>query len=128
MALIIVLVAICYNKSMDFDDYQKAIIKFDHFEATSSPLAPGFYEKILGLTGESGETADKFKKIIRDQNGQITPENKDEIKKELGDILWYLASIARYLDIPLSDLAQTNIDKLESRLKRNKLHGSGDNR
>ena len=113
---------------MDFDDYQKAIIKFDHFEATSSPLAPGFYEKILGLTGESGEAADKFKKIIRDQNGQITPENKDEIKKELGDILWYLASIARYLDIPLSDVAQTNIDKLESRLKRNKLHGSGDNR
>lgn len=121
-------IAICYNKFMDFNDYQQAIIKFDHFSPVDNPTAPGLSEKILGLTGEAGETADKFKKIIRDQNGQITEENKTEIKKELGDVLWYLASIARYLDIPLDDIAKTNIAKLESRLQRNQLHGSGDNR
>lgn len=113
---------------MNFNDYQAKIIKFDHFSATSDPTEPAFSEKLLGLVGEAGETADKFKKIIRDQDGKITPENTAEIKKELGDILWYLASIARYLEIPLDDVAQTNIDKLESRLQRNKLHGSGDNR
>ncbi|MBR2831032.1 nucleoside triphosphate pyrophosphohydrolase family protein [Candidatus Saccharibacteria bacterium] len=113
---------------MNFNDYQAKIIKFDYFSATNDPTEPAFSEKLLGLVGEAGETADKFKKIIRDQDGQITPENTAEIKKELGDILWYLASIARYLDIPLEDVAKSNIDKLESRLQRNLIHGSGDNR
>lgn len=128
MALIIVLVAICYNKSMDFNDYQQSIIKFDTYSPTQDASNPALTEKILGLSGEAGETVDKFKKIIRDQNGKITAENKLEIKKELGDVLWYLASIARYLDISLDDVAKSNLDKLESRLKRNLIHGSGDNR
>ena len=113
---------------MNFNDYQAKIIKFDRFPATPNPTDPAFSEKLLGLVGEAGETADKFKKIIRDQSSQITPENKEEIKKELGDVLWYLASIARYLEIPLDDIAKANITKLDSRLQRNKLHGSGDNR
>ena len=51
-----------------------------------------------------------------------------EIVKELGDILWYIAQVASYLDVPLSDIATKNIDKLQNRLERNKLRGSGDNR
>ena len=42
--------------------------------------------------------------------------------------MWYVANVARYLNIPLSEIAEGNIDKLSSRKKRNKLHGEGDNR
>ena len=106
---------------MNFDEYQKRAQKYDFF-------APGFSEKILGLAGESGEAADKVKKIIRDHQGQATAADRTTLIKELGDVLWYLASLARYLDTPLSQVAEENLAKLESRYQRNKLHGSGDER
>lgn len=113
---------------MTFDDYQKAIIKFDTFPQSENLRDPGYLEKILGLTGEAGEVAEKFKKAIRDKAGKITTEDKKEIAKELGDCLWYLATLARYLNLSFSEVAQMNIDKLQSRLERNQLRGSGDNR
>lgn len=113
---------------MNFNDYQDTVKKFDQFSATSDPTQPGFTAKLLGLSGETGEVMEKFKKILRDQAGQVTSENKEEIKKELGDVLWYLATISRYLEIPLEDVATANIAKLSSRQKRGKLGGSGDNR
>ena len=113
---------------MKFDEYQKTAAKCDFFEASLEPMTPGFLEKILGLSGEAGEVADKFKKIIRDKDGKISDEDKKAIIKELGDVLWYLASIARYLGVPLSEVAKTNVEKLEDRLARNVLHGEGDNR
>ena len=113
---------------MNLDEYQKAIIKYDTSVETDNLASVGFIEKILGLTGEAGETADKVKKIIRDKKGEPSDEDRAAIVKELGDVLWYVASISRYLGIPLSDVAQKNIDKLEDRYKRNKIHGSGDER
>jgi len=113
---------------MNFDDYQLKAKKYDLFEATKDLKSINFSEKILGLVGEAGETADKVKKILRDKNGTISPEDEDLLVKELGDTLWYLASIARYLDIPLSKVAEKNLAKLEDRYQRNQLHGSGDNR
>ena len=87
-----------------------------------------FIEKVLGLTGEAGETADKIKKILRDKDGVMSSEDRDLIAKELGDTLWYIAAIARYLDLSLSEIAKSNIDKLENRYQRNKIHGEGDKR
>lgn len=113
---------------MDLDTYQKKAAEFDLFEATADLNATGFLEKILGLVGEAGETADKIKKILRDKDGEVSKEDCTEITKELGDILWYVASIARYFDVSLSEVAQNNIDKLTSRKKRGKLQGQGDNR
>ena len=113
---------------MDFDEYQKKAKKYDFFEVTGDLKDAGFVEKILGLTGEAGEAADKVKKIIRDKKGVASDEDKDAIKKELGDVLWYVANMSRYLGFSLSDIAETNIDKLESRYQRNKLHGAGDER
>ena len=88
----------------------------------------GLIEKVLGLPGEAGEAADKFKKIIRDKGGVISKASREEIVKELGDVLWYIAMIAEYLEVPLSEVSKMTSDKLESRYNRNKLHGSGDNR
>lgn len=113
---------------MGFDEYQKKAAKYDLAEATADLKAVGFIEKVLGLVGEAGETADKIKKILRDKNGIVTPEDKDLVIKELGDTLWYVAAIARYLDVSLSEVADENIAKLESRRRRNKLHGEGDKR
>ena len=113
---------------MDFNEYQERIKKFDTFSPVENAKEPAFSEKIMGLAGEAGETVDKFKKIIRDKDGVISDEDQEEIAKELGDVLWYVASLSRYLNVPLSEVAEKNVEKLESRLERNQLHGSGDNR
>lgn len=113
---------------MNLDKYQKRAAEFDLFETTMDLKSPGFLEKVLGLVGETGEAADKVKKIIRDKGGYASKEDKAEIIKELGDALWYLANVARYMGVPLSDVADRNIEKLTSRRKRNKISGEGDNR
>ena len=113
---------------MEFDDYQKRAAKYDLFEVVSDFREVGFIEKVLGLTGEAGETADKIKKVLRDKDGVISDEDRESIAKELGDVLWYIAAIARYLGVELSEVANGNIDKLESRYQRDKLHGAGDER
>jgi len=51
-----------------------------------------------------------------------------EIKKELGDVLWYLAQISTELKIDFEDVAKNNLEKLKSRQERNCIQGSGDNR
>ena len=113
---------------MDFNDYQAQAAKFDLYQKTPDLSSSAFLEKVLGLSGEAGEAADKIKKLLRDQDAQASPEDKAEIEKELGDVLWYLASIARYLDLNFTDVAKTNLKKLQSRQNRHQLHGSGDNR
>ena len=113
---------------MDFNEHQKLSEKYDLGEKSAVFTNPALVEKVLGLSGEAGETADKFKKIIRDKNGVPSEEDVEAIKKELGDVLWYVANISRYLDISFSDVAETNLKKLESRYSRNKIHGFGDER
>lgn len=87
-----------------------------------------FIYPTLGLSGETGEVAEKVKKIIRDKNGIVEEIDREEIKKELGDVLWYMSQIASELSLDLDAVAQTNLDKLMSRLERNMIGGSGDNR
>ncbi|MBR5389408.1 nucleoside triphosphate pyrophosphohydrolase family protein [Candidatus Saccharibacteria bacterium] len=110
------------------NEYQDSAKQYDLFKATGNYNTVAFVEKILGLAGEAGETADKIKKILRDKDGIICEEDKIEIVKELGDVLWYIASISRYLGVPLEEVARTNLEKLEGRRKNNLLHGEGDNR
>lgn len=113
---------------MDFDEYQGKIKEFDFFSETKDYSQVAFVEKVLGLTGEAGEVADKVKKVLRDKNGVMNEVDAMEIAKELGDTLWYLASIARYIGYPLSEVAKMNVEKLSDRKNRNVLHGEGDNR
>lgn len=113
---------------MELNEYQKRAAEYDFFEPNSDMKSPGLIEKVLGLAGEAGETADKVKKIIRDKDGRVSEEDRDALVKELGDVLWYVANVARYLDASLSEVAETNLTKLGSRKKRGKLRGSGDER
>lgn len=82
----------------------------------------------LGLAGEAGEVAEKVKKVLRDNNGQFDAAAINAIKKELGDVMWYVARLAAELGLSLKDIATGNIAKLNSRKQRDKLHGSGDDR
>ena len=65
----------------------------------------------FGLTGESGEVADLIKKHFG--HGHVL--DQDKLKKELGDVLWYLSQLAEQFGLELSDVAETNIDKLKKR-------------
>ena len=82
----------------------------------------------LGLASEAGEVAGKLKKIIRDEDGQVSPENSQKMAKEIGDVLWYCARLVDELGGSLSEVAEQNMDKLISRKNRDALGGSGDNR
>ncbi len=108
-------------------------MKFSHYQKEAKKTAIYPKEKALsylplGLVGESGEVAEIFKKIIRDEDGKISESRKEELKKEMGDILWYISSLSTELNIDLEEVAKENIEKLSSRKKRNKLSGSGNNR
>jgi len=80
------------------------------------------------LCGESGEVAEKVKKVLRDEGGVISEEKKREIAKEIGDILWYASQLAAELGFTLSEIAEINLNKLASRAERGVLTGNGDNR
>jgi NTP pyrophosphatase (non-canonical NTP hydrolase) len=111
---------------MTLDEYQAAAMKTA--VGKSEDFVQGFLYRTLGLVGEAGEVAEKVKKIIRDKNGELTEEDKREIVKELGDVLWYTQGLAMALGVSLEEVAQTNLDKLSSRKDRDKIKGSGDNR
>ena len=113
---------------MKIDDYaQQAIttLSSDYAYGDANAQLMGM---VLGLGGESGEVLEKFKKILRDQKGEITELDKQAIIKELGDILWYVTAVAPLLGSSLEEVAQRNNAKLASRQQRGQLRGSGDDR
>jgi NTP pyrophosphatase (non-canonical NTP hydrolase) len=112
------------KRKLDFKNYQKLSRK----TAIYPNKGKNFIYPTLGLVGEAGEVAEKVKKIIRDKNSKLDRETKEAIKKELGDVLWYLAQIATELNFSLEEIARINLEKLFSRKKRGKIKGSGDNR
>lgn len=112
---------------MDFNTYQK-LAKSTFLVNPHTNFSLVISRMVLGICGEAGEIAEKFKKILRDKDGKINKEFKESVAKEVGDVLWYLAVLCDLLDIKLGDVAQANVDKLASRRDRGVLKGSGDNR
>ena len=109
---------------MDFKEYQEKSKK----TAKYPNIGSNFVYPTLGLSGESGEVAEKIKKVIRDKDGIIDEETKMAVEKELGNVLWYVAQLATELGLSLDEVAEKNIEKLASRLERGKINGDGDNR
>ena len=109
---------------MEFNEYQREARKTALYpEVGGNPIYP-----TLGLVGEAGEVADKVKKILRDNKGFFDDKSKDAIKFELGDVLWYISQLSSELGYELEDVANSNLQKLDSRKSRGKIQGSGDNR
>jgi len=109
---------------MNLNEYQSLALK----TARSKDAKDELFHLLLGLSGEAGEIAEKAKKVIRDRNSDFSDFDTDDLKKELGDVLWHIAVLADYFAIELEDVGQTNIKKLADRMKRGVISGSGDNR
>ena len=104
--------------------YQKQAVKTAIYPDSHKIVYPA-----LGLTGEAGEVANKVKKFVRDGYDVEGFElKKGELASEIGDVLWYCAALANDIGYNLQHIAQGNIHKLNSRAKRGKIGGDGDNR
>jgi NTP pyrophosphatase (non-canonical NTP hydrolase) len=109
---------------MDLNTYQEGARRTARYpNVGENPIYP-----TLGLCGESGEVADKVKKVLRDHDGVFSEEIRQALKLELGDVLWYVAQLASELGFGLEEIASANLDKLASRAARNVISGSGDHR
>ena len=110
---------------MTLNEYQQKALETAVYPREFSIIYP-----TLGLSGEAGEVADKVKKVIRGDKG-LSFENEETCKAialEIGDVLWYVASLANDLGYTLEEICEMNYAKLKSRQQRNMLGGSGDNR
>ena len=108
---------------LDFNDYQKV--------AKTTAIYPDQYKityPALGLVGEAGEVANKVKKIVRDGEDKMPSDWKEQLASEIGDVLWYCAALASDLNMSLGVIAAQNKEKLEARLKKGTIQGSGDKR
>jgi len=108
---------------MNFEDYQTQASKTAIYNDADVVVYP-----VLGLLSEAGEVAGKVKKVLRDNNGQFLPEHREAIADEVGDCLWYIASLCTDLGFGMETIAQRNLDKLNSRMARGVIQGSGDTR
>ena len=95
----------------------------------------GLVYAVTGLTGESGEIANKLKKVLRKDSAywepmvcEIKKNAIDSITQELADVLWYVDATAYHLGITTGDLVEILCDKLEGRLERGVIQGDGDDR
>lgn len=112
------------NAIKGLNEYQKLASSTDTFGRDNE----GLLLRCLGLAGESGEVVDKVKKVFRDHDAIFTDEDREHILKEMGDVLWYLSTLADNLGYKLSDVAEANIEKIFNRRRNNTIHGSGDDR
>ena len=138
--------------NVDYDVLVQDEAPYQEF-TRSTAVYPGVNEQgfesaaycTLGLTGEAGEVAEKLKKrfrlggagafkpgsvVLYTKTGQqeTYAEFVESVKKELGDVLWYVAGLSSEFGLSLSDVVKGNLEKLTSRKKRGVLKGSGDNR
>lgn len=113
---------------MKFDEYQSQAISTLTSDHDYGDVSAELMAQILGLVGESGEVAEKFKKIIRDKEGALSAADRQELLKELGDILWYINAVSVLLGGSLSEVAENNLSKVLGRKERGVTKGSGDNR
>lgn len=104
--------------SYGFNDYQADAMSV-RLESASNGYA------LMGLAGEVGEIYSLAAKGIRDG---FKHDYNQNMKKELGDVLWFIAAIAADNGFTLEEVARSNINKLFDRRDRNVLQGSGDNR
>lgn len=109
------------EETMTFDEYQEISTRTADMGEDTDKLAAIF---ALGVAGEAGEIADLIKKWI----GHGHDQNKEKLKEEMGDLLWYISQLARCYGLNFSEIAQFNIDKLAKRYPDGFSHEASRNR
>ena len=109
---------------MTLNEYQRLALRTASDKSKRNEL----FHLLLGLTGETGEISEMFKKLVRDQDSNESMLEVSALRKELGDVLWYVAVLASYFGLDLEEIGQENISKLADRSRRGVLGGSGDDR
>lgn len=124
------------SNSISFNDYQAFTRTTAIYPGKGTGSTEAIVYCLLGVIGEGGEIADKVKKLIRGGGfdalnqlaGAAGGTTTDDIVKEIGDVLWYVARLSDELGVSLEEVARHNVEKLTSRKQRGVLHGSGDSR
>lgn len=109
--------------NMDFNQYQKQAVITAIYDKQFAVTYPA-----LGLANEAGEVLGKIKKVMRDEGGVFGTKAVQDISKEIGDVLWYLAALSEDLGLSLDTIAEQNIQKLSDRASRGVIGGNGDDR
>ena len=94
--------------------YAALLTRMNNLELEDDCNIPPLITAAFGLTAEAGEFTEVVKKIIL----QGKPYNEDNIfhmKRELGDICWYLAQACMALDTSFDEIMEMNVDKLKAR-------------
>ncbi len=102
------------KKTLGFNEYQKEAFELISEDGKKDMITNG----VLGLAGEAGECCD----IVKKYKYQGHELDKEHLKDELGDVLWYVAETASGLGITLEEVAQYNLDKLHKRYHGNKFN------
>lgn len=120
-----------------FADYQDDTASTAIYPDAGKESTIGITYTVLGLAGEAGEIANKWKKYFRDapnfathpaEHDDFYAKLRDAIIAELSDVLWYASQLATELGVELGDVAAQNIRKLSARQKSGTIQGSGDDR
>ena len=113
---------------MTLDEYQEQALTTAYTDPSYTDTLMDKTIWAMGIAGEAGEIIEKWKKMVAYNNGDISDEFIADMKKELGDVVWYIAVLAHSLGLSLEDVMQLNVQKLRSRKERNVIKGKGDNR
>lgn len=94
---------------MDLNEYQRLAMRTKNRGDIGG--IPDLAVAGLGIAGEAGEVADEIKKVL----GHGKAMDTAKLKKELGDVLWYCASVAEDIGTTLGEVAELNVAKLKAR-------------
>lgn len=115
------------KKAHTFSCYEKPVLYRDVGGQVITQNVDYVYPA-LGLAEEAGEVAGKFAKAVRDDGCNISSERREAIKKELGDVCWFVAELCTLMGFSMEEVMYHNIEKLTDRKARNAIKGSGDDR
>ena len=100
---------------MTFDDYQKQALTTAHTDPSYENTLMAQTIWAMGVAGVAGEVIEKWKKMVAYHEGKMSDEFLTDFKKELGDVVWYVAVLADSLGFSFDEIMQINIISVLSR-------------
>jgi NTP pyrophosphatase (non-canonical NTP hydrolase) len=117
------------DKKLTFEEYAEKALEIKLYDNINIPHNIAVLSYLcLCLTEESSELSGKLKRVIRDKGCIISDEDRKSFLKELGDVQWGIVAIMDWFGFTWEELSSTNLDKIQGRVKRGTLNGSGDER